>query len=478
MTQAENKSIIILMTDNVRAAMDENKANDNINVNDNKNNKDTNSDDRFSINISGKPSALFRVVVRLVVVGIILYAALNHISSIWDAVDAVYQVLKPLVMGGILALVLNTPMTALEKLISKIAVKMKLKPNRKIISPIAILLTFVFVILIVYVVGDTVIPQIIESFKSVFLQIRENIPEYMAILEHLEAYGFNTEPVAEWLQNIDINGLITKLTENAQSIIDTVISSASSIISGTFNAVTSVVFTIYLLSNKKKLACQVQKIMYAYLKKPFVDKTIEIGTLVTKTFTNFISGQCLEVVILGTLMFIAMTVFRFPYALTISSILTLTALIPYIGAFVGGAFGCLLILIDDPIKALLFLVMFTVIQQLENHLIYPKVVGGSVGLPAIWTFAAVIVGGGVWGVIGMILFIPLFSVIYTLLRENVYSRLGSRGIVVSYGDECPCDDGKAENIRLSERFESAVGAVKKLYGTVRDKLGKDRGNEK
>lgn len=450
--------------------MDENKTNENVNTNEEK----RTDDERFSINISGKPSDLFRVVVRLVVVGIILYAALNHISSIWDAVDAVYQVLKPLVMGGILALVLNTPMVAIEKLISKIAVKMKLKPNRKVISPIAILLTFVFVILIVYVVGDTVIPQIIESFKSVFMQIRDNIPEYMAILENLETYGFNTEPVAEWLQNIDINGVITKLTENAQGIIDTVISSASSIINGTFNVVTSVVFTIYLLSNKKKLGCQVQKIMYAYLKTPFVDKTIEIGTLVTKTFTNFISGQCLEVVILGTLMFIAMTVFRFPYALTISSILTLTALIPYIGAFVGGAFGCLLILIDDPIKALLFLVMFTVIQQLENHLIYPKVVGGSVGLPAIWTFAAVIIGGGVWGVIGMILFIPLFSVFYTLLRENVYARLGRRGITVSYGDECPCDKGEIKSSPMSERFSAAAASVKKLYGNVKEKLKKNK----
>lgn len=450
--------------------MDENKTNENVNTNEEK----RTGDDRFSINISGKPSDLFRVVVRLVVVGIILYAALNHISSIWDAVDAVYQVLKPLVMGGILALVLNTPMAAIEKLLSKIAVKMKLKPNRKVISPIAILLTFVFVILIVYVVGDTVIPQIIESFKSVFMQIRDNIPEYMVILENLETHGFNTEPVAEWLQNIDINGVITKLTENAQSIIDTVISSASSIINGTFNVVTSVVFTIYLLSNKKKLGCQVQKIMYAYLKKPFVDKTIEIGTLVTKTFTNFISGQCLEVVILGTLMFIAMTIFRFPYALTISSILTLTALIPYIGAFVGGAFGCLLILIDDPIKALFFLVMFTVIQQLENHLIYPKVVGGSVGLPAIWTFAAVIIGGGVWGVIGMILFIPLFSVFYTLLRENVYTRLGRRGITVSYGDECPCDKDVTKSSPMSERFSAAAASVKKLYGNVKEKLKKNK----
>ncbi|MBE6542731.1 MAG: AI-2E family transporter [Ruminococcaceae bacterium] len=423
--------------------------------------------DNFKITFSGNPSALFMAIVKLVVIGIILYVALSHISSIWGAVDKVYQILKPLVMGSILALVLNTPMVALENLITKISHKLKLTPNKKIISPVAILLTFVFLLLIVYVVGDTVIPQIVESFKAIFQQIKDNIPEYMALLDELEEMGFNTDPVSEWLSNIDINGLINKLTENAQNIINTVISSASSIISGTFNVITSVVFTIYLLANKEKLGCQVKKLMYAYLKKSFVDQSVRLGSMITKTFSNFISGQCLEVVILGTLMFVAMTIFRFPYALTISAILTITALVPYIGAFVGGAFGCLLILIDDPLKSLLFLVMFIVIQQLENHLIYPKVVGGSVGLPAIWTFAAVIIGGGVWGVLGMVLFIPVFSVAYTLLRENVRIRLKHKNITVDSPDD---SGGGHENSYTVKIYDKIAALVKKMYDFIRKKI--------
>lgn len=429
------------------------------------------TEDKFDIKISGKPSAMFIAAVKLIAVGIVIYVGLSRIDSIWDAIAYVYNIFKPLVMGAIVALILNTPMVAIERLLTKIFRRFTEKQHKRLISGLAILLTFVFLFLIVYIIGDTVVPQIVESFKSIFQKIRENIPRYLELLNGLEEYGFNTDPVAEWLTTIDINELINKISENAQSIINTVISSASSIVSGAFNVITSVVFTVYILSNKKKLSCQVKKIMYAYLKKSIVDRTIRIGTLVTKTFTNFFSGQCIEVVILGTLMFIAMTIFRFPYALTISAILTLTALIPYIGAFVGGAFGCLLILIDDPFKALLFVVMFLIIQQIENHLIYPRVVGGSVGLPAIWTFAAVIIGGGVWGVLGMLLFIPIFSVIYTLLRENVYSRLSRRGIEVAYDSESTDENNNGGG--LTKRIaDTVVKACRKTAEKVR--LMRDR----
>lgn len=429
------------------------------------------TEEKFDIKISGKPSAMFMAAVKLIAVGIVIYVCLSRIEYIRDAVAYVYKILNPLIMGAIVALILNTPMVGMERLLTKIFRRFSKKQHKRLISGLAILLTFVFLFLIVYIIGDTVIPQIVESFKSIFQKIRENIPKYLELLNGLEEYGFNTDPVAEWLTTIDINELINKLSENAQSIINTVISSASSIVSGTFNVITSIVFTVYILSNKKKLANQMKKIMYAYLKKSYVDRTIRIGSLVTKTFSNFFSGQCIEVVILGTMMFIAMTVLRFPYALTISAILTLTALIPYIGAFVGGAFGCLLILIDDPFKALLFVVLFLVVQQIENHLIYPKVVGGSVGLPAIWTFAAVIIGGGVWGVLGMLLFIPVFSVLYTLLRENVYSRLDRRGIEVAYDSESADDIGSGGG--LTKRIaDAAVNTCKKTAEKLRNMRNK------
>ena len=172
-----------------------------------------------------------------------------------------------------------------------------------------------------------------------------------------------------------------------------IISGASSIISGVFTALTSVIFAAYILSNKRKLLRQVKEMTYAYIKPKTADKICEICSLSVKTFSNFISGQCLEAVILGTMFFISMNIFGFPYPLAISSLIAATAIIPYIGAFLGCFFGMLLMIIDDPIKALWFLLMFLIIQQIENNFIYPRVVGGSVGLPAIWTFTAVIIGG-------------------------------------------------------------------------------------
>ncbi len=393
-------------------------------------NKNNNSErgDLPGHNTAAKNSAVFVLAVKLVAVGVVLYVSLNHIDKIGLALVSIYDLFMPLLMGGLLALILNTPMCALERLFTWFGEKFLHIKKRRPAEIAALVMTFVIALLLIFIIMNTIIPQFVESIRTVFTKIKGKMPEYLA---YLEEYGVDTEPIMDWILKIDINSLVAQFASGAVNLIGTVVSGASSIISGTFTGVTIIVFAVYILANKRKLSVQMRKLLYAYIKKPFVDRAVKVGRMSVRTFSDFISGQCLDAVILGLLMFITMSIFRFPYATATCSLITVSAVIPYIGAFLGGAFGVLLMVVDDPLRAVLFVVLFIVVQQVDNHLIYPRVVGGSVGLPAIWTFAAVIIGGGVCGILGMVLFIPLFSVFYTLLRDNVYERLQKRGICVS-----------------------------------------------
>ncbi len=392
--------------------------------------------DRFT------PNNVFFLAVKLVSFGIILYAVLNHIAELSSVVASIIGLVTPLLIGCLIALILNTPMMAIERLINRIADKAHKKISHRACETVSLILTFAIALLIIYILCYSIFPQLGESVKAIYQKIQSNFPKMLVWLEGLEKYGINTTPIVDWLDNLDTTELVRKLSEYAVQFADTltsslssIISGASSIVSGIFTALTSVIFASYILSNKRKLTRQLKELTYAYIKKKTADMLCEICALSVRTFSNFISGQCLECIILGAMFFITMNIFGFPYPLAISSLIAATAIIPYIGAFLGCFFGMLLMIIDDPLRVVWFLVMFLIVQQIENNFIYPRVVGGSVGLPPIWTFSAVIIGGGVCGIVGMILFIPLFSVLYTLLRENVHARLDSRGIVIEKDDD-------------------------------------------
>ena len=205
-------------------------------------------------------------------------------------------------------------------------------------------------------------------------------------------------------------------------MVTSTIGMASSIIGAIVNGVISFIFSLYILSQKEKLADQGQRIVRAYASEKLADGILRVLSLLNKNFTNFVTGQCLEAIILGVLFIIAMTIFGMPYAVLVGVLIAFTALIPIVGAFIGCGVGAFLILIDDPMLALWFVIMFLIIQQLEGNLIYPKVVGNSVGLPAIWILMAVSLGGSLFGVTGMLFFIPLLSTCYVLLRDNVNER--------------------------------------------------------
>lgn len=211
-------------------------------------------------------------------------------------------------------------------------------------------------------------------------------------------------------------------------ILDSTFSVAKNIVSSVATFFIAFVFACYILLQKEKLSVQVRKILYAYLPEKKVGTVLAVCSLAYKTFSNFLTGQCVEALILGLMFFVTMSVIRLPYALLVGILIAFTALIPIFGAFIGCVVGAFLILMVAPVKALIFVVMFLVLQQIEGNLIYPKVVGNSVGLPSIWVLAAVSIGGSLMGVVGMLIFIPLVSVVYTLFRGDVYRRLAEKGI--------------------------------------------------
>ncbi len=397
----------------------------------------------------------------LVAFGVVFYLALNNLDSIGTFLLNLVSVLSPLFIGALIALILNTPMCAIGQFLTWLFKKIfskkdkEYKPNKRGIEIASLCLTILIALFIIYIVVYSVVPQVIGAVKTLLVQAQVKLPEYISKLDEYSEFGINTDTLRNMIAGIDFNTVFSKLTDNAGGIIDTVISGASSIISGAFTAFTSVVFAVYLLANKLWLSVQAKKLFYATMKKKTVERTLSLFSTVGDTFSNFISGQCLDAVLLGLMMFVSMSVFGFRYALPISAMITVTAIIPYIGAFLGGAFGAVLIVMDSPMKALLFIILFIIIQQIDNHLVYPRVVGGSVGLPPIWTFAAVIIGGALFGIIGMVLFIPFFSVVYTIIDENVAKRLAERGITVEEPDYD--SDGSPKRKTLISEKISALG---------------------
>ena len=241
--------------------------------------------------------------------------------------------------------------------------------------------------------------------------------------------------------NVDWTALSQKMIALAKGGGGNLISTGGGLIGGVVSGVSTfvigLIFSFYLLMQKEKLARQGRQVLYALLPERKADHALDILRLASRTFSSFLSGQCLEAVILGTLFVIAMTIFRMPYALLVGVLIALTALIPFVGAFIGCAVGAILIAITDPWKALMFIVLFLVLQQIEGNLIYPHVVGSSVGLPSIWVLAAVTLGGNLMGIVGMLFFIPLCSVLYALFRGYVQKRLVEKKVPARKWKETP-----------------------------------------
>lgn len=370
----------------------------------------------------------FKYGVLFAAIVIFIYACFMNFGSVIRFFGWMLQIIMPLIIGCMLAVVLNVPMKGFQHLLSVIPKKKGKRLNDNVINAVSLVLTLIGTFLVIFLVFSVVVPQLVSSVKSIGETFKNYYP---TLIETLKKYNIDTKTIDEFMTLLHIDELISKITENVSTIITTTFSAASSIFNTVFNVFTGFIIAVYLLASKKKLGRQAKKMLYAYIKKSVADKIYYVAILSSRTFTNFFSGQCLEAVILGLLFFISMTIFGFPYASVISLFIGFMALIPYVGAFLGMLLGCLLIVMVDPMKAVLFAVLFLVIQQVEGQLIYPRVVGTSVGLPAIWTMLAALVGGALFNVVGMLFFIPLTSVIYSLLRDNVNSRLKQKNIQIN-----------------------------------------------
>ena len=268
-------------------------------------------------------------------------------------------------------------------------------------------------------IGKTVqefVPQVQVWAEKMF----QDNPELVA---QIQSFEFNWDKI--------LGNVVNFLKNGAGSVLGTTVEAAKNIVSGVYTFFIAFVFSCYILLQKEKLSIQVRKLMYAFMPKDWSDILVALGSVSHKTFSSFLTGQCVEAAILGAMFFVVMTIVRLPYALLIAVLIAFTALIPIFGAFIGCGVGALLIFMVDPMKALIFIIMFLVLQQIEGNFVYPHVVGNSVGLPSIWVLAAVSIGASLMGVVGMLIFIPIVSVIYTILRGIVNRRLKEKNIEVS-----------------------------------------------
>ena len=358
--------------------------------------------------------------------GVAFYCGLQHLGVVAGAVAWLLGILSPFVLGGAIAFVLNVPMRAIER---------HLFPNQrrltKLRRPLALVLTLVALTGVLTLAFCVIGPGIKDAVMSIATQVPDAFDRLYQRLLGLEQYLPQIKDLVGDLA-IDWKSLSQKALSLAQSWGGSLISSGGGlmvgVVSGVSTFVIGLIFSFYILLQKEKLARQGRQVLYGLLPLKQADRALEVLRLAERTFSNFLSGQCVEACILGTLFVIAMTIFRMPYALLVGVLIALTALIPIVGAFIGCAVGALLIAITDPWKALVFIILFLVLQQIEGNLIYPHVVGSSVGLPSIWVLAAVTLGGKLMGVGGMLFFIPLCSVLYALFRDFVKGRLAEKKV--------------------------------------------------
>ena len=363
-----------------------------------------------------------------------LYTALEHLALTMAALGFVWGVLTPFLVGGALAFILNVPMRFLErKLFPPPRGKKKRLLSDGARRGLSLLLTLALAAAVLLVLALVVAPQLAESVSGLGYTIMDAVRRLAAWAEETFV---NYPSITQRLENLalDWKSLLASawelLTSGVGSVVTSTISAANRVISALTNGFVALVFALYLLLQKEKLGLQCRKALYALLPERTAGRIVEVCSLSHRVFSSFITGQCAEAVILGFLFFVCMSLLQMPYALLVGCVIAVTALIPIVGAFIGCGVGVFLLLMVSPMQALVFLIMFLVLQQVEGNLIYPHVVGSSVGLPSIWVLAAVTLGGSLMGVLGMLLFIPLSSVLYTLFREFVYKRLREKKIKV------------------------------------------------
>lgn len=413
---------------------------------------------------------------------IIMLVFFQKIGVVFVYLKKFWDIIFPFVLGASLAFVVNVPMVQIE---NKFLGKKPFKGKR-------ILSWFITLVLILAIIAGAmfiIVPQIVDTAKSVAVNVQN-----IGSLSDIQAWIIQKVPQSESLiSSVDVSykSLVSKAMEWIQKSGSQLLNSGMGVVSGVVSGVATFfigfAFSVYVLFRKEALAVQGKKVLYALFPDHVNERILKVCSLSYKTFSNFIRGQVLEACILGLMFFLAMTIFRMPYAMLCAVLIAITALIPIFGAFLGGGISTLLILTVSPKLALIFMAMFLVLQQIEGKLIYPHVVGSSVGLPGIWVLFAITVGGELLGVAGMLIFVPLCSVLYALFREFVYNRLAERQVTPDKWAVRPPEAARGEPIKvnteklqkLKERKAKAAVAAEEAKDSIADAIedGRDTPEE-
>lgn len=355
--------------------------------------------------------------VTIAAIVFILFLGIHYWENIQGLLALAFSAALPLIVGSIIAFPVNILMSFYERHYFPHSQKKAVRKSRRVVCLVAALLTMVCIIALV-------IGLIVPEFVDCIMLLVSLIPGAMEkVIDYIETLNILPEDIFAVLENIDwksrIGEIVNSLWSGVGSVMDIAIKAVSSVFSVIVTALVAIIFSLYLLIGKERVGGQCRRLLARYLRPHIYEKVMHVLGVVNDCFRRYVVGQCLEAVILGVLCTVGMLIFRFPYATMIGALIAFTALIPVAGAYIGAFVGAFMILTVSPIQAVLFIVYIVVLQQLEGNIIYPRVVGSSLGLPGIWVLAAVTVGGGVMGIFGMLLGVPLAAALYRLLREDV-----------------------------------------------------------
>lgn len=356
----------------------------------------------------------------LVVFGVVLFVVLLRLGTIFSWLTNIISVLMPLFLGFIIAFILNVPMRGIERLIDRLRKKKDKEINLKLKRGISFSITILLLLGIISLVGVVVIPKLIDSIVSIYDLI---ISKWPYIVKWLEDLGIDATLVQSWIDQFDLKELIGTLSQNTLDLFGFIFKFVGSTVSGIVSLGIGFVIAIYILFSKESLVYNTKKFINAHIKEKTSHFIFLTAKLVDEKYTKFLSGQCVEACILGILMLIILSILGIPYASLIAVFTAFCAFIPYVGAFLSWFIGAFLILLADSSKVIIYIIAYVITQFVENQFIYPHVVGTSVGLSALWTIIAVFIGSKLFGLFGMIFFIPLFAVIVELVNRYTEKKL-------------------------------------------------------
>lgn len=356
----------------------------------------------------------------LILVAIVAYWGINNLATVGSVINTVIDIIFPFILGGALAYILNIPMSFFERKFTRTEKKKKAKKKTKLKRILAIILSVIVIIFILTLIITLIVPELVNIFNLLI----DNIPYYVQeITKFAQNYSQELPNINNFLQNLEVENLKKEAIDQGIKLLTSSISVITNVFSGIATFFIAIFFAMYILIDKEKLKEQTKKLIKAYLGEKRAEKIINVGRISNNIFRSFFTVQCLEATILGVLCILGMLILRIPYAVPIGVLVGVTALIPVVGCFIGIIIGAILILSINPIKVITFIIFVLILQQVEGNVIYPRVVGSSVGLPGMWVLVAVSVGGSLGGILGMLIGVPIASIIYTLVKKDVNKKL-------------------------------------------------------